>query len=91
MFTFIIAGIAGLATPYVEPQIKTALDSLTLDDLNIAEGEFRAFSFAIMMLAAAVVAAIGGGGSAIGLAAGGLLGLFGKRIFDAFQNRGKSQ
>ncbi len=87
MFTFLIAAIAGLATPYVEPQIKTVLESLTLDDLKLQDNEFRAFAFAIMMLAAAILAGLGGGGSAIGLSAGGLVGLFGKRLFDAIQSR----
>ncbi len=91
MFTFLIAAIAGLATPYVEPQIKTVLESLTLDDLKLQDNEFRAFAFAIMMLAAAILAGLGGGGSAIGLSAGGLVGLFGKRILDAIQSREKSK
>lgn len=59
MFTFLIAAIAGLATPYVEPQIKTVLESLTLDDLKLQENEFRAFAFGIMMLAAAILAGLG--------------------------------
>jgi hypothetical protein len=88
MFTFIIAALAGLATPFAEPHIKTALESLMLDDLRVDENEFRAFSFAIMMVLAAILAALGGGGSALGLAVGGLVGLFGKRIFDAIRSKG---
>lgn len=87
MFTFVIAVIAGLATPMAEPHIKTALESLMLDELKIGENEFRAFSFAIMLLLAAILAALGGGGSALGLAVGGLAGLFGKRIFDAIRSK----
>ncbi len=87
MFTFVIAAIAGLATPMAEPHIKTALESLMLDELKICENEFRAFSFAIMLLLAAILAALGGGGSALGLALGGLAGLFGKRIFDAVRSK----
>lgn len=91
MFTFLIAAIAGLATPFVEPQLKTILESLMLDDFQLQENEFRAFAFAIMMLAAAILAGLGGGGSAIGLSAGGLVGLFGKRILDAIQSREKNK
>jgi hypothetical protein len=87
MFTFVIAFIAGLATPFAEPHIKTALESLTLDDLKIEPGEFRTFAFAVMMVAAALLSALGGGGSAIALAVGGLLGLFGKRLFDAIRTK----
>ncbi len=86
MFTFVIALIAGLATPFAEPHIKTALESLTLDDLKIEPGEFRTFAFAVMMVAAALLSALGGG-SAIALAVGGLLGLFGKRLFDAIRTK----
>ncbi len=87
MFTFVVAAIAGLATPLAEPYIKTALESLMLDELKIVENEFRAFSFAIMLVLAAILAALGGGGSALGLALGGLVGLFGKRIFDALRSK----
>ncbi len=90
MFTFVIALLAGLATPFAEPHIKTALESLMLDDLKVGESEFRAFSFALMMLAAALLATLGGGGSALALAVGGLLGLFGKRLFDAIMKKGTS-
>ena len=87
IFTFVVAVIAGLATPMAEPHIKTALESLMLDELKIAENEFRAFSFAIMLVLASILAALGGGGSALGLALGGVAGLFGKRTFEALRSK----
>jgi hypothetical protein len=88
MLAFVLALIAGLATPFAEPHIKTALEKLMLDDLKVEPSEFRTLAYAVMMLGAALVAALGDSGSGIGIALGGLVGLFGKRIFDAVMNRG---
>ncbi|MEO0358273.1 MAG: hypothetical protein AAF386_08270 [Pseudomonadota bacterium] len=83
---FIIAVGAGFATPYAEPHLQKFMKSVLSDDVPMAEGEFRTFTFVMLMLAVSLLA-FGSNISAFAVILGGGLGLFGLRIFNALKSR----
>ena len=88
MLATLILGIAaGAGAPYAEPNIKKALESILLADAPMTEMELRMFSFALCLVGAAVLAWIFGNGSALALAIGAALGVFGPRIIERLKKR----
>jgi len=88
MLADLILGIAaGAGAPYAEPKIKQALESLLLSDAPITGTELRMVSFALCLVGAAILALIFGESEAFPLAVGAVIGVFGPRIIDRFQDR----
>jgi hypothetical protein len=88
MLADLILGIAaGAGAPYAEPKIKDALESVLLSDAPLTGVELRMVSFAICLVGAAIIGFAVGESEAFPLALGGLIGVFGPRIIDKFQNR----
>ncbi len=83
---FIIAVGAGFATPHAEPHVQKFLKSILLKDVPMAEGEFRTFTFVLLMLIVGLLA-LGTDTSAFAVILGGGLGLFGLRLFHAIKAR----
>ena len=81
MLTFILSVIAGFATPYVEPALVKLLKP-NLGDFPIHEGEHQTITFVLMLVAVAIAAIVSGLlASAFTVLLGGVLGLFGVRLF----------
>lgn len=88
MLSTVILGIlAGLGAPYAEPHVKKGLEDLLLSDAPMSAMELRTFTFSLCLVAAAILAWIFGDGSALALAIGSALGVFGPRIIDRIQKR----
>ncbi len=88
MLATVILGIAaGAGTPYAEPHVKNALESVLLSDAPLSAMELRLFTFATLLVIAAILAWIFGNGSAFALAVGAALGVFGPRIIERIQQR----
>ncbi len=85
--SFILAVIAGFVTPMVEGTISGVLQKAQTDDIQIEDGEYRALTFAILLLGVAILANITGATTnAVTLLVGGILGLFAMRIIAAVKN-----
>ncbi|MEL6958221.1 MAG: hypothetical protein AAGL89_04630 [Pseudomonadota bacterium] len=80
MLGFIIAVVAGAATPMIEAPLARPLAQALSDVMPLEDGELRAFAFMIAMIIAGILCAIFGTGSALGLAVGGTLGYFVVRL-----------
>ncbi|MGB1235975.1 MAG: hypothetical protein ACPG5U_09590 [Planktomarina sp.] len=89
MLIFIIAIGAGFATPYAEPHLSKLLKPIILDDIPMAEGEFRTFTFILLMIIVSLLA-LSTSVSALPVILGGGLGLFGVRLFNAIKKRIKA-
>lgn len=88
MLATLILGIAaGAGAPYAEPHVKGALENVLLAESPLSDMELRLFSFAVCLVGAAILAWIFGNGSALALAVGAALGVFGPRIIDRIQKR----
>lgn len=88
LMTVILGIIAGVAAPYSEQHVKKALESLTLADSPLTEKELSLLSFSSCLVIAAILAWIFGNGSALALAVGAALGVFGPRLIDKIKSRG---
>ena len=81
MLTFILSVIAGFATPYVEPALVKLLKP-NLGDFPIHEGEHQTITFVLLLVAVAIAAIVSVLlASAFTVLLGGVLGLFGVRLF----------
>ena len=81
MLTFILAVIAGFATPYIEPALTKILQS-RLTDIPIKAGEYQTITFVLLLIAVAIAAIVSGLlASAFTVLFGGALGLFGVRLY----------
>jgi hypothetical protein len=80
MWGFIIAVIAGFATPYVETPLAVPLARLTEKFVRVDQAELRMVAFAIVMLIAGVAAELLHSGSAFWVILGGVIGVFAARI-----------
>jgi len=84
IWTFFLGFAAGALTPFAEPMVRQALESVALSKIPVEQGEMDLLTLVLLLLAAAVLS---GGGSAFALLLGALLGVFGKRILAAIQSR----
>ncbi|ABD54663.1 hypothetical protein [Jannaschia sp. CCS1] len=84
IITFILGALAGLATPYLEPHMRRAMEQVALAKIRISETEFDLLTLVLLLLVAALVT---GGGSSLALLTGALLGVFGKRLLALAQGR----
>jgi hypothetical protein len=85
MLTFVLSVIAGFATPFVQPFL-TKLIQPRLDEFPVHEGEYRTITFVLLLLGVAISAISSGVMvSAFTVLFGGLLGLFGVRLFHAIR------
>ena len=81
MLTFILAVIAGFATPYIEPALTKILQS-RLTGIAVKAGEYQIITFVLLLIAVAIAAIVSGlMASAFTVLCGGALGLFGVRLF----------
>ena len=87
LMTFFLGLGAGVLAPYAEPKVKDALESVMLADSPMTEKELTLFSLAICLVGAAILAWIFGNGSALALAIGAALGVFGPRLADKIKGR----
>ncbi|MEL7212536.1 MAG: hypothetical protein AAGK92_07730 [Pseudomonadota bacterium] len=88
LLNLFLGALAGYLTPQAEPHLKKALKDILLEEVPMKEGEFRLFSFIVMMILAAVLTALfGADSSAFLLLFGGGLGVFGQRIYTALTTK----
>lgn len=91
MFGFLIALIAGFATPMLETPAARPIARLMGRNVELADGELRALAFMIAMIVAGVLCAVFSTGTPLSLAIGGTLGYFGTRLLGwgqrALENR----
>ena len=87
MFGFLIALVAGFATPKLEEPLARPVAKAMARFVPVEPGEMRLLAFILAMLIAALVAGIFGSVSALGLMVGGAFGYFGQRIIAAIQRR----
>lgn len=88
MLAFILAIVAGYATPKVEPQVQKFLKDMTMDDVPMDAGDSRALTFILLMLAVTILQVLAQSDiSAFVIIAGGGLGLFGTRIIAAIRKK----
>ena len=86
MLTFILAVIAGFATPYIEPALTKILQP-RLTDIPVKVGEYQTITFVLLLIAVAIAAIVSGLlASAFTVLFGGALGLFGVRLFKILRN-----
>ena len=86
MLTFILAVIAGFATPYIEPALTKILQP-RLTDIPVKVGEYQTITFILLLIAVAIAAIVSGLlASAFTVLFGGALGLFGVRLFKILRN-----
>lgn len=87
-FTFILGGLAGFATPYLEPHIRRAVEQLVPKDFPVHAAEIDLVTLILLLL---VVVVLTGGSSPFALLLGALVGVFGKRIVALVQGEGRSE
>ena len=86
MLTFILAVIAGFATPYIEPALTKILQP-RLTDIPVKVGEYQTITFVLLLISVAIAAIVSGLlASAFTVLFGGALGLFGVRLFKILRN-----
>ena len=86
MLTFILAVIAGFATPYIEPALTKILQP-RLTDIPVKPDEYQTITFVLLLIAVAIAAIVSGLlASAFTVLFGGALGLFGVRLFKILRN-----
>ena len=85
--TLILGFLAGAGAQYAEPHVKRAMEALLLSDVPITAMELRLFSFSACLIVASILAWILGNDSALALAVGAALGIFGPRIIERILNR----
>ena len=86
MLTFILAVIAGFATPYIEPALTKVLQP-RLNDVPINESEYQTITLVLLLIMVAIAAIVSGLlASAFTVLFGGALGLFGVRLFKILRN-----
>lgn len=86
VFTFLLGLAAGALTPFFEPQVHRAIESLALKRIEVAPGEMDMLTLVLLLLAAAILS---GGGSSFALLLGALVGIFGKRLLAIIQGNGR--
>ncbi|MDJ0628946.1 MAG: hypothetical protein QNJ44_11855 [Rhodobacter sp.] len=86
--TVILGILAGLGAQYAEPHVKKAMEAMMLAEVPISAMELRLFSFSVCLVAAAILAWLFGDGSALALAVGAAIGVFGPRVIDRYRNGG---
>ena len=81
MLIFILAVIAGFATPYIEPGLTKVLQP-RLTDVHVNKGDYQTITFVLLLIAVAIAAIVSGlSAPAFTVLFGGTLGLFGLRLF----------
>ena len=85
MLPFILAVLAGFATPFVEPAL-TKLVQPRLSNTSVHEGEYFTITFVLLLIAVAALSIVSGVlASAFTVLLGGALGLFGVRLFNVLK------
>ena len=85
MLPFILAVLAGFATPFVEPAL-TKLVQPRLSDTSVHEGEYLTITFVLLLIAVAALSIVSGVlASAFTVLLGGAFGLFGVRLFNVLK------
>ena len=85
MLPFILAVLAGFATPFVEPAL-TKLVQPRLSDVPVHEGEYLTITFVLLLIAVTILSIVSGVlASAFTVLLGGALGLFGVRLFSVLK------
>ncbi|RBI83384.1 hypothetical protein DRV85_16385 [Rhodosalinus halophilus] len=88
LFTLIVAGVAGAATPYVQDQVTEALYRVLGEERMPDAGGRRVAAFATMLLAAAILLVlVSDDVSPVLLVIGGTIGAFQKEIRAAISDR----
>ena len=85
MLPFILAVLAGFATPFVEPALTKLVQPL-LSNTSVHEGEYLTITFVLLLIAVAALSIVSGVlASAFTVLLGGALGLFGVRLFNVLK------
>jgi hypothetical protein len=84
IFTFLLGLAAGALTPFAEPFVRQAMETVALSKIPVEQTEMDLLTLVLLLLAAAMLT---GGGSSFALLLGALIGVFGKRILAAIQGR----
>ncbi|MCO4846386.1 MAG: hypothetical protein KC448_00235 [Yoonia sp.] len=83
MLGFIVAAIAGFATPQLEAPIARPLARFAEKYITLEASETRLIAFIVAMLAAGVIGSLLDSGSAFWMILGGALGYFATRLVAA--------
>ena len=85
MLPFILAVLAGFATPFVEPALTKLVQPL-LSNTSVHEGEYLTITFVLLLIAVAALSIVSGVlASAFTVLLGGAFGLFGVRLFNVLK------
>ncbi|SMX32372.1 hypothetical protein [Octadecabacter ascidiaceicola] len=85
MFGFLIAVLAGAATPMIEAPLARPVARMMGEGFDVKDTEMRALAFMIAMIIAGILCAVFSSGSALGLAVGGSVGYFAMRLLRTAQ------
>lgn len=81
MWGFIVAVIGGLVVAPAEDALAKPVAKFISPVVKVEPGEMRALSFALVMLIVGIIAALIHSGTAFWVILGGVLGLFGQRLY----------
>ncbi|MCC7321142.1 MAG: hypothetical protein IT542_09220 [Rubellimicrobium sp.] len=87
MWGFIVAIIGGLVVDRAEEPLARPLARLIAPVVRIEQAEMRTLAFAVVMLIVGVIADLIDSGSPFWVILGGVLGLFGVRLFAFARDR----
>ena len=80
--TFILGILAAVLAPHAEPHVKRGIESVLMAEQKLDSVELRQVAFAVCLLLAAALAWLLDDGSALALAFGAAVGVFGPRLID---------
>ena len=83
MLGFIVAAAAGFLTPQFESTIGGPVVKAMRAYIPVEESETRLVTFMVLLLCAGIVSVLLSSGTPFWVIAGGTLGYFGTRLFDA--------
>jgi len=86
MLGFLISIAAGFATPMIEGPVARPVAKAMGSNVEVKDTELRLLAFMLAMIIAGILAAVFSSGSALGLAAGGMIGYFGTRLVKWFKS-----
>ena len=85
MLIFVLSLVAGFLAPYVEPSVRNLVVG-RLEALDLKDGEYLIVALAALLLAVVILSFMSGlSASAFSVILGGVIGLFGVRVFKALK------
>ena len=85
MFIFVLSLVAGFLAPYVEPSVRNLVVG-RLEALALKDEEYLIVALAVLLLAVVILSFMSGlPAPAFSVILGGVIGLFGVRVFNALK------